>query len=292
MSFKFGQVREDGLVYYCKQLNKEVWLTKEKFDERKNKRREYRRKCVKIYHSICKVKHKFGDYDAKRDLYFLGISSSGKPMWKSKERLEKRIALNRKSQRKLYNESKNLPKNNLTFGDPNPEDPNLFVIYKYGNKIYWGDKSKLEARKEKMKLWAAKSYIKNKKKREAKLQSIEKRFRKGTKHPESNLVFWRYSDCGNETWLSPEEYKIRFEREKINRSKFIVKKNIRQKQQREKRLAKVAVRIRRGTENPKSNLIFWRYNNIGKEVWIDKVEYKRRMDNIRLSYKKRMSKKL
>jgi len=103
---KRGTVREDGKIFARMAKGKELWITKEQYEKRENSRKEYTKKCLELYKKYRKEKKSIGQYDHKKNLYFIGISTSGKEVWKSKAFLEKF----RKKQNKNKNKNKNKKK--------------------------------------------------------------------------------------------------------------------------------------------------------------------------------------
>jgi len=216
---KRGTVREDGLVYHRKKKGKEVWLTPEAYQVALDKENKYRSHCRKVYESLNKPKPAFGEYCPRRNLYFICISSSGKEVWRNRNWFEKFRSKQRINKRKYYDKCKQLPKNGLKIGDPHPNDPNLFVIYKLGNKAVYGDSKKLKDRKECQRRYYLKRDFKYKKMREKSLEGRE-RIRRGTVNSENNLIFWHYDDVGKEKWITKENFEIKMNKERIKRKNY------------------------------------------------------------------------
>jgi len=213
---KRGTVREDGMIYFRLKKGKEEWLTKERYKEEIAKEKKYRLKCRQMYYAMRKEVFSFGQYDEKRNLYYIGISSSGKPIWRNKKFLERRIARNVISKKRYYQKCCMMPATDFKLGDPHPENPNLFVILKLGNRITWGDAKRLAEYKEKRRIWELKRDFRNKRKKAKRLEGVEKII-KGTKRPDKNLIFWKYTDTGNEVWLEPETFAVKREHRNLKR---------------------------------------------------------------------------
>lgn len=221
---KRGTVREDGKVYCRKIKNKEIWLTKEQYEKREESRKKYVSRCQELYKKYRKQVRKFGEYDHQKNLYFIGVSSSGKEVWRSKKFLEKRKKA-QTERKKEYNERcKNLEKNNLKLFDTHPENPNLFVINKVGNKCFFGNFKKMQEKKEKLKITYLKRYFKCKKRRQEILNGTD-RIKRGTKNQETGLIFFQYDRIGKEIWLKPEVYEMKRnkELEKRRRNRLLKK---------------------------------------------------------------------
>ena len=220
--FKCGTVREDGRVFYRYSKYKGVWLTKKEYDKRVEKRRAYQRYCYNSYKSMRKIKRKIGEYCIKRNLYFCGVSASGKEIWRDKTFIDN-LKIRQKTYRKLYYQKcKKDPATTLKSGDKHPDNPNLFVLYKRGNRLYFGNAKKLELRKKSLKKIYKKRNEKYKFIRAKKL--TQKKYKRGDKNPKNNTFFWYYSKCGNEVWLSPQEFETRHTKNKIKQLNYHRKK--------------------------------------------------------------------
>jgi hypothetical protein len=202
---KRGTTREDGKVFARILNGKELWLTKEQYEKREKSRKEYVKRCMKMYYSRRKSVRKIGEYDYNKNLYFCGISSSGKEVWKKKYYYEKVLNVISQSKKKYLDRCKQkYPPTNLKIGDVNPNNPNQFVVLKIGNKLFFGSKAKLEEKKEKLRMIYLKRSIKAKKIREIVLSGKIDRLKKGTTRVEDNKIFWEYNRVGKEVWLDPE----------------------------------------------------------------------------------------
>lgn len=206
---KRGTVREDGKVFARILYGKEIWLTKEQYEKREKSRKEYVRKCMKMYYSRRKSVRKIGEYDHQKNLYFCGISSSGKEVWKKKCFYERIVAAAKKGKKNYIDKCKKMPPTDLKVGNINPNNPKEYVIFKIGNKVFFGSKEKLEKRKEQLRIVYLKRSIKAKKIRDEILKDKIDKKRRGDKRIEDNKIFWHYSKVGKEIWLDPE---IFFER--------------------------------------------------------------------------------
>lgn len=206
---KRGTVREDGKVF-AKYINgKEIWLAKEQYERREKKRKEYVRMCLKAYYSRRKSIRRLGEYDHNKNLYFCGISSSGKEVWKQKKYYERIANAAKKSKRKYVEKCKEYPPTSLKFGDVNPLNPKEYVVLKVGNRLFFGSKQKLDEKKERIRIIYLKRNIKAKKRREEILRDKVDRKRRGDSRPEDNKLFWEYNKVGKEVWLEPEIYHVR-----------------------------------------------------------------------------------
>lgn len=227
---KRGTVREDGKVYFRKSKGKELWLTPEAYKNALNKEYKYRQKCLEIYKSLKKIKRSFGEYDAQKNLYFIKISSSGKEVWRPKAWYERFRDKQNKNKRKHYEKLKSLPKVNVKVGDVHPNNPDLFVLYKNGNKITYGNSKKLEHVIESRRILVLKRDIKNKKMRQKALDGIQK-IKKGTVNPENNLIFWHYNEIGKEKWVTKEVFEKKMNHLRIKRKMWRKNKNLNKESQ-------------------------------------------------------------
>lgn len=214
---KIGTIREDGKVFARMQRGVQLWLTKEQYENREIKRKIYVKKCLELYKKLKKEPRSIGDYDHRKNLYFIGISSSGKEVWRSKvflDKFRKRQDLRRKEYvKRCYD----LPVKKLKFGDQNPDNPNLFVIHKVGNKCFFGNKKKLKEKKESLRITYAKRYLKSKKKKQTIMGNIIVKLKRGTTREQDNYIFFQYNRIGKELWLAPEIYKLKRDKELLKR---------------------------------------------------------------------------
>jgi len=214
---KIGTIREDGKVFARMQRGVQLWLTKEQYENREIKRKIYVKKCLELYKKLKKEPRSIGDYDHRKNLYFIGISSSGKEVWRSKvflDKFRKRQDLRRKEYvKRCYD----LPVKKLKFGDQNPDNPNLFVIHKVGNKCFFGNKKKLKEKKELLRITYAKRYLKSKKKKQTIMGNITVKLKRGATREQDNYIFFQYNRIGKELWLAPEIYKLKRDKEILKR---------------------------------------------------------------------------
>ena len=220
---KRGTTREDGKVFSRISKGKEIWLTKEQYDKREISRKQYVRNCIKSYYSRRKSVRKIGEFNHNKNLYFCGISTSGKEVWKNKKYLDRIVKAIKASKQRYVDRCKKAEPTNLKFGDKHPVDPNLYVIFKVGNKCFFGSKKKLEQKKESLRKTYVKRHFKAKKIRSHILHNMVNRKIKGDKREEDNKIFWEYNRVGKEIWLDPEIFHLKrnksCEKRKNNRIK-------------------------------------------------------------------------
>ena len=228
---KRGTVREDGKIFARMAKGKELWITKEQYEKRENSRKEYTKKCLELYKKYRKEKKSIGQYDHKKNLYFIGISTSGKEVWKNKAYLEKFRKKQNKNKKKYNQKCSLLPKTNLKFGDQHPDNPELFVIHKIGNKCFFGNKERLEEKKESLRIVRVKRYYKSKKVRQLALQGLEARLVRGTTRTEDNFIFFGYDRIGKEIWYPPEVYHQKRNKELLKRKEKRLRKKLANKSQ-------------------------------------------------------------
>lgn len=242
---KRGTVREDGKVFARYLYGKELWITKEQYEKREKTRKEYVKNCLLAYRKMCKEKKSFGDCNHSKNLYFIGISSSGKEIWRSRTYLEKFRKKQNLNKRKYTERCKMLPKTNLKFGDQHPENPNLFVTLKIGNKCFFGDKKKLEEKKEQNRIIYAKRYFKAKKIKQIIMENTAVKKRRGETREEDNLIFFGYDRIGKEIWYRPEIYHHK-------RNKEILKRREKRKKAKERRMQNHCVQENKNIYNCQS----------------------------------------
>lgn len=109
---------------------------------------DYQRKCYQAYKRRTKNPPKLWQYEEKTGLYFCGISSSGKEIWRPKKFMLCKKERLRISKLQYQLKIKQLPNLGLKLGDPCPHDPNLVVVHKAYNKVYFGTLDKLIAKRK------------------------------------------------------------------------------------------------------------------------------------------------
>lgn len=210
---KEGFVREDGMVFWKNSKEKgEIWLRPEQYSKWCETRKKYRERCAREYYKRREKLNEmdrpyFGKYDFSRNLYYIGVSSAGKEVWINKQRYENLLERRKKYRSNYVKKLQQEPKTNLRFGDPHPDDPNLFVILMIGNKPFFGPKERLDKRRECLRRTGVKRDIKDKHKRKQILEQLgENRIPRGAYDLETGLVFWEYSQNGKERWMPVEEF--------------------------------------------------------------------------------------
>lgn len=227
-----GTVSEDGKVFWAYSKNKEIWISKEQYERRENSRREYVRKCREQYYKRQLAKHEvfrnfIGKYDSSKNMYFIRISSSGKEVWGSKEQLENFRKMHNKCRTRMYQKLKlQHPITGLKIGDRNPQNPNEYVIFFIGNKPYFGNAEHFKRRQKSRAITYRKRNSKYREMRKKKLQSLTARIRRGTVDPKTGLIFKHYTACGNEMWVTKENYMAMIEKEKIRKARLQARKYI------------------------------------------------------------------
>jgi len=221
--FKEGHVREDGMIYWRYRKDKgHVWITQEQYKKYVETRKKYRELCLKEYYkqrSKLNVMDQsfYGKYCFAKNRYFIGVGSSGKEIWTTKEKYLKHRDKQNRNRRNFIKKLKSQPKPDLKIGDPHPDNKDLFVCYFIGNKPYFGSEQKLKTVVESRKTSIRKRDIKYKRLRKERLAQIEKKHRRGDVHPENKTLFWEYNIQGKEKWLPFEEFKLRHDKEKERR---------------------------------------------------------------------------
>ena len=157
---KRGTVREDGLVFLKNHFDKQIWLTREKYDSYAETYKNYITKRMMDHRSNGK-KWKIGDFNPENGLYFLRTNSAYRPIFGTLEQLVER-------RRKISEKTSE----------------------------YW------------------------------KIRKPFVRIRKrGDIDPILNLIFWRYNcRSGTEIWLTPNKFKVAWEKSKESRKNAPKKK--------------------------------------------------------------------
>lgn len=204
-SMKRGYVREDGMVYARMLDGKPLWLTREQYDKREVARKKYVKECFAMYKRRRQCVRKIGEYDHRRNLYFVGVSSSGKEVWRGRAFYERFIDKVKRSKSRYNQRCKDLPPTDLVIGSPHPTKPGIFVTNKVGNKCFFGNKAKLQKRLESIRMAYTKRHYKAKKRRALALEGIVRK-RRGETRLEDSKIFFEYDRIGKEIWLDPVEF--------------------------------------------------------------------------------------
>ncbi len=206
---KHGTVREDGKIYWRSNKNQANWISQEDFKKRIQTKLAYQRKCRRMYREMHQgIIPKLWTFSSSKKLYFCGISSSGKEMWRDREYMLRKQEILRRSRVRNKEKIKLLPKTNLKIGDQHPDNPKLYVIRKNHNKVYFGNLKKLEEFCIKRRACQARKNKKYQQKR----KMLVRKYKRGDVHPETKKVFWYYAKSCNEIWLDASEFKLRHER--------------------------------------------------------------------------------
>ncbi len=222
---KRGEAREDGKVFARMLDGKELWLTKEQYDRRERSRREYVRKCYDAYKRRQNAKTEdqrnyLGKYDVATNLYFIGVTSSGKERWGTKDQLDT-YRNNLTNRRKEY--VKRCQRGNIVdakIGDPHPTKSGLFVIGRVSNRLFYGDQDRLDKIRESRAITYRKRNLKLRYKRKEAVRQLTHRYKRGDKHPYDDLLFWEYNRYGRELWYDPVEYERRWILSKERRRQY------------------------------------------------------------------------
>jgi hypothetical protein len=221
MRHREGYVREDGMVFYRYLRGREHWVSAEQLQEIRAKRRAYRAQCQREYYAQQAKKdpmdrNYMGKYDFARNRYFAGVSSSGKERWLTKEQFDKYQEKRKANYTNYRKRLQQLPPTSFGIGDPHPENPELFVVRKTGQRCYWGDKKELQRHIEMRRRITRK---KNQGLRYKRLAAFKNGRRKRGDVNEQGLIFWVYHPNMKEIWMTPEEFQASKEKERNRESK-------------------------------------------------------------------------
>jgi hypothetical protein len=210
---KYGPLKRGDakgeMVFWTYRKDKEIWVTKEKFNA-------YREK-IKSYDATAKSHFKRRDHpplfhqDPITLLYYLGRSNH-KERWVDHNTMKHEKSRRQEARTKYNQKTMQYKKTTLKIGDQHPEENGSYVIKKYYNRLVYGTKEQLEKiviyNREKDRLKARKYRILKKKR----MSFAEKKYEKGNE--KEGLIFYRYKSTGKEIWLSKAEYDKQLELDK------------------------------------------------------------------------------
>lgn len=208
--FKQGFVREDGMRFWGYRDGKEVWISEESYQMRRESRRQYRRRVRQMGLEHLKRKDPMdqpylGKYDFSRNLYFLELGSNGKEVWGTKQQLEHFKERRRIGNDRYIDRCALLPDLNLRHNDPHPDNPNLFVLRKVRNKCFFGTAEELAKVLEQRRITSRKgNQLRKYKRRMTILKLGAERLNRGVER--NGMFFWNYTAAGREKWVTPEQF--------------------------------------------------------------------------------------
>lgn len=239
---KEGDQREDGKYFwrFSKTKNKEIWITKEQLDKWRATRKAYRKMCAEEYRrreaqKAPEDQNYLGKYDFAKNRYFAGVSASGKELWWSKDKYLRLRELRNRSKKAFVEKMKKLPNTGVKIGDVHPDNPELFCVFKIGNKPFYGDAAKLQEGRESRARTYRKRTIKNKKRKAQAMLYVTNKYKRGDKHPENGTLFWGYNSVGKEQWLPKDVFVVKRAKESARRQGLRKRKKMLQAQQADQR---------------------------------------------------------
>lgn len=238
MKIKRKSVRADGKLFWAyKYKNGEkipVWISPEMFERWDAVRRNYaKRKYAKYLEQQKNLPEEQrlhrGKFDPITGLYFIRVSTVGKPVWGSKQKLEKYISQNQKAKIAYYNRCTKLEAPSVCLGDPHPSIPGLVVRRIYGHKLFYGTVEQAQkhalSRMESYKRYKAKNKELIKKRsaenRKLKMENLRNNphlmRKRGDVDPILGKIFWEYNYLGNPIWLDKKHFEEKHAKTKLKR---------------------------------------------------------------------------
>lgn len=227
IKFRKGDVREDGRLFWAYEgkasLKRPIWLTPKSFAKMNETAKARNKRHLERYkEEQSKLPPEERNYRGKfipeTGMYFAYVSTSGKAVYKTADEYKAWVFRLRKTCRAYHSRCKKLPAPSCVVGDRHPTDPNLYVKRIYGHKVFYGtfdeaQKSAKAAQDRNIK-HKLKNRIQIKKRckqlRDERLKHTidnpELRRKRGDIDPVLGKVFWEYSVCGFERWLSKEKF--------------------------------------------------------------------------------------
>lgn len=233
---------------------------------------------------------KRGDAHIKRgtireDGKFFWAYKKDKELWISKEQYERRENSRKEYVRKCrqrYNErqkAKHLVERNY-IGKYDSSKNLYFLRVSTAGKEVWGTKHQLEEFRKRHTIYRRKMYHKLLEHHPVTGLKIGD---KNPANPNEYVVFF----IGNKPYFGS---KHQLKQRQQGRAISYRKRNEKYKLQREEKLRSIEKRIKRGTENSETGLVFYCYAQNGKERWVTKEHYQKILEQERI--KKRRHKQL
>jgi hypothetical protein len=181
-----------------------MWYDKERFEGKIKTTKNYEGRDKEIFDS--KKHPPLWHYNLDTRLYYVGRNGA-KERWVG---YNEYIVIRRRRERinTDYNDRcAKLEKAPYKFGDPHPDDPNLFFAYYTHNKPCWKDCDGLEKFAKSRREVAGRCVRKCRIRRDRILLKVENKIKRGTII--DGKVFWDYNTYGREVWIELAEYERR-----------------------------------------------------------------------------------
>jgi len=201
---KRGDVGPDGRIFFAYSGGREMWYDEKRFKEKLKITKNYETRDKEIFDN--KEHPPLWHYSLDTRLYYVGRNGA-KERWVS---FNEYVIIRKRRERidKDYKDRcSKLERVTYNFGDPHPDNPNLFFAYHTHNKPCWKDRDSLGEFAKSRREVAGRCVRKCRIRRDRILRKVDDRVKRGT--IVDNKVFWDYDTYGKESWLDIAEYERR-----------------------------------------------------------------------------------
>lgn len=199
-----GDVGSDGRVFFAYSGGREMWYDRKRFEEKLKTVKNY---GVRDKEEFDRKEHPpLWHYNLETKLYYVGRNGA-KERWVS---YNEYIIIRKRRERidrEYQNRCAKLERLPYTFGDPHPDNPNLFFAYHTHNRPCWKDRDSLEEFAKSRREVAGRCVRKCRIRKDRILLKVDNKIKRGA--VVEDKVFWDYDTYGKESWIEVVEYERR-----------------------------------------------------------------------------------
>lgn len=203
-SLQRGDVGPDGRVFFAYSGGREMWYDRKRFEEKLKTVKNY---GVRDKEEFDRKEHPpLWHYSLETKLYYVGRNGA-KERWVS---YNEYIIIRKRRERidrEYQNRCAKLERLHYTFGDPHPDNPNLFFAYHTHNRPCWKDRDSLDEFAKSRREVAGRCVRKCRIRKDRILLKVNNKIKRGT--VVEDKVFWDYDTYGKESWIEVVEYERR-----------------------------------------------------------------------------------
>jgi hypothetical protein len=206
---KQGEKRDNKVFWRYRRDGSEYWLTEAKF----RKYKKTAKKHLEATSASCRHKIKPAMYSQHPVtlLYYVG-TYCGKEKWIEFSALEKYKMGSSESRKRYVNKQKHQPPTTLKIGDRHPENPNLWVVCRQYNHIFFGTHDEYLRRLNITRECSRRKAMRYKIQRDKVLLNRDHVYKRGDKR--DGLIFWKYGSTCIEYWLTKDQFEAKLQHER------------------------------------------------------------------------------